>query len=81
MADEAGEGILFGGRIAEEFKLDTGTWIAVGKLRVAVLETCSSILQDVVVCGQDRNEIGLLMVPNIKSCTSLCPDLGADVSL
>lgn len=80
-AHEPGEGILFGGRIAEEFKLDTGTWVAVGKLRVAVLEACSPILQDAVICGQDRNEVGLLMILNIKGCRSLYPDLDTDISL
>ncbi len=77
LADPASpvEGIVFRGRIAEEFKLGTGTWVQVGTLRVAVIEACAPLLQDLVVCGHDRNEIGLLVVPNLKGCASICPDL------
>lgn len=83
LANEADpkEGILFSGRIAEEFKLGTGTWVAVGTLRVAVIEACLPMLQDVIVCGHERNEIGLLMIPNPNGCHSVCPELPDAASL
>lgn len=62
LADEAdpARGVVFDGRIAEDFKLTTGTWVHVGGLRVAALAACSPLLQDAVVTGQDRSFIGLL---------------------
>ncbi len=75
------EGIVFRGRTAEEFKLGTRTWVVVGTLRVAVIEACAPLLQDVVVCGHDRDEIGLLVIPNVNGCRSVCRDLGCDATL
>ena len=65
LADESdpAKGILFDGRIAEDFKLTTGTWVHVGGVRVAAVSACSPLLQDAVVCGQDRDYIGLLAWP------------------
>lgn len=62
LADETdpARGVVFDGRIAEDFKLTTGTWVHVGGLRVAALAACSPLLQDAVVTGQDRSFIGLL---------------------
>jgi feruloyl-CoA synthase len=62
LADPAApeRGLVFDGRIAEDFKLDTGTWVHVGALRVAVLSACAPYLQDVVIAGHDRPEIGVL---------------------
>jgi feruloyl-CoA synthase len=56
-------GVVFDGRIAEDFKLTTGTWVHVGGVRVAALAACSPLLQDAVVTGQDRAMIGLLAWP------------------
>jgi feruloyl-CoA synthase len=56
-------GLVFNGRTAEDFKLQTGTWVHVGTLRVAIIEACSPALQDVVVCGHDRSEVGILAWP------------------
>ncbi|OGT82366.1 MAG: hypothetical protein A3J35_03545 [Gammaproteobacteria bacterium RIFCSPLOWO2_02_FULL_52_10] len=73
------EGILFKGRLTEEFKLNTGTWVGVGNLRVNIIEACAPLIQDVVVCGHDRSEIGLLAIPNIKACCPLCNTTFEDV--
>ena len=51
---------LFDGRLAEDFKLTTGTWVHVGALRVGVLAACSPVLQDAIVAGADRDFVGLL---------------------
>jgi feruloyl-CoA synthase len=54
-------GIVFDGRIAEDFKLTTGTWVSVGALRVAVIAACGAAVSDVVVAGENRDAIGLLI--------------------
>ncbi len=54
-------GLAFDGRVAEDFKLSTGTWVSVGTLRPAVLAACTPLLHDAVVTGHDRDEIGLVV--------------------
>lgn len=66
------KGLVFDGRIAEDFKLSSGTWVHVGALRVRVIAQCSPLIQDCVITGHDRDEIGLLMFPNWAACRSLC---------
>jgi feruloyl-CoA synthase len=53
-------GLVFDGRVAEDFKLTTGTWVSVGILRTAVLSACAPLLQDAVITGHDRDEVGVL---------------------
>lgn len=59
--DDLSQGVLFDGRISEEFKLLTGTWVQASKLRLGALAALSGIVQDVVVTGADRAEVGLLI--------------------
>jgi feruloyl-CoA synthase len=66
-----GKGLVFDGRLAEDFKLGTGTWVHVGVLRTAVLAACAPVLQDLVVCGHDRDQIGILAWPNVNACRDL----------
>ncbi|WP_025915860.1 feruloyl-CoA synthase [Herminiimonas sp. CN] len=68
-------GLLFDGRVGEDFKLLTGTWVHVGSLRVAGIDAFSPVAQDIVVTGHDRDEIGFLVFPNIPECRTLCPGL------
>ncbi len=56
-------GLVFDGRVSEDFKLLTGTWVQAGKLRLQALEGLRGLVQDVVVCGHDRDVIGLLIFP------------------
>jgi feruloyl-CoA synthase len=65
-------GLLFDGRLAENFKLSTATWVHVGALRVRAIAALAPVAHDVVVTGHDRNEIGLLIVPNVDACRRLC---------
>jgi len=58
-ADPA-KGIMFDGRLAEDFKLATGTWVAVGMLRVGALAAASPALQDAIIAGENRERIGML---------------------
>ncbi|WP_244099881.1 feruloyl-CoA synthase [Burkholderia anthina] len=57
-------GILFDGRVSEDFKLTTGTWVSVGTLRLRAVAALAPYAQDVVVAGHDRDEIGLLIFPS-----------------
>ncbi|MDP1735777.1 MAG: feruloyl-CoA synthase [Sulfuritalea sp.] len=65
------QGLLFDGRVAEDFKLTTGTWVHVGSLRVAGIDALSPVAQDIVVTGHDRDEIGFLVFPNMSECRRL----------
>jgi feruloyl-CoA synthase len=64
-------GIAFDGRLAEDFKLTTGTWVHVGSLRVAALAAASPALQDAIVTGENRPFVGLLAWPNVAGCQKL----------
>jgi feruloyl-CoA synthase len=75
------KGIVFDGRIAEDFKLLSGTWVHVGTLRVRAIAALAPVAQDVVVTGHDREEVGFLIFPNAAGCASLCPDLPKDTPL
>jgi feruloyl-CoA synthase len=68
---DPGKGIVFDGRLAEDFKLTTGTWVAVGALRVGVLAAASPALQDAIVAGENREAIGLLAWLNAAGCCKL----------
>lgn len=64
-------GLLFDGRIAEDFKLATGTFVSVGPLRAKVILEGAPCVQDAVVTGIDRNELGLLIFPRLDECRRL----------
>jgi len=76
--DDPAKGLVFDGRIAENFKLASGTWVHTGELRVAVVAAGAPVIQDAVLTGHDRDEIGLLVFPNLAACRRLVP--GADES-
>jgi feruloyl-CoA synthase len=63
LADPEGpsRGVIFDGRTAENFKLASGTWVHVGELRIAALSACAPLVQDAVVTGPDREEVGLML--------------------
>jgi feruloyl-CoA synthase len=68
---DPGKGLLFDGRIAEDFKLTTGTWVPCGKVRVAALAAASPLLRDAVVAGADRASVGLLVWLNPPAVSRL----------
>jgi feruloyl-CoA synthase len=77
-ASDPGKGLLFDGRIAEDYKLSTGTWVSVGPLRVRFIDHFAPYARDVVFAGPDRDDIVALVFPDIEACRRLCPDLPAD---
>ena len=70
-ADPA-QGLIFDGRLAEDFKLATGTWVNVGPLRARFIEHFAPLVRDVVIAGADRDEITALVFPDVDACTKLC---------
>lgn len=64
-------GFQFDGRIAEDFKLSTGTFVSVGPLRARAIAAGAPFVQDVVIAGADRDEIGLLVFPQMAECRRL----------
>jgi feruloyl-CoA synthase len=78
--DDPGKGISFAGRVAEDFKLMSGTWVRVGLLRVEVLAAASPLLQFALVTGHDREYVGILGWLNIAASKKLCAGLHGDIS-
>jgi len=68
------KGITFNGRVAEDFKLSTGSWVHVGALRVNTLAAAAPVLQDAVISGHDREYLGILAWPNVQGCREICGD-------
>ncbi len=69
-ADPA-RGIYFDGRVSEDFKLTSGTWVSVGALRLRAIDALAPIAQDIVVAGHDRSEIGFLVFANHAGCRAV----------
>ncbi|MDP6190103.1 MAG: feruloyl-CoA synthase, partial [Gammaproteobacteria bacterium] len=63
-ASEPSKGVVFDGRTAENFKLEMGTWVTVGMLRVQIIAVAGDVIQDLVITGHDRRHIGILIFPN-----------------
>jgi len=69
---EPSQGVIFNGRVAEDFKLSSGTWVSVGTLRVKLVSMLAPHVQDVVLTGHDRDEIGMLVFASPQAA-SLAP--------
>jgi feruloyl-CoA synthase len=57
-------GLAYHGRLSENFKLTTGIFVVVGLLRLDLIKACEPYMQDVVIAGENRNVIGLLIIPS-----------------
>jgi len=73
-------GLIFDGRVVEDFKLTSGTFVLVGTLRTTAIAAATPVLQDAVVCGQDREYVGLLGFPNMAACRQLAGDTEAKLT-
>jgi len=78
--DDPSAGLLFDGRVKEDFKLDTGTWVNVGPLRGAFIDHFAPYVSDVVVAGLNQDYISTLVFVDVNNCRRLA-GLGADASL
>lgn len=70
-------GLVFAGRLAEEFKLITGTFVAGGQLRADLLAAANPVVVDAVICGEGQAEVGVLLWLSPAGCAA---ELGADGS-
>ena len=78
-SEDPAKGLLFDGRLAEDFKLSTGTWVSVGPLRARILAEAAGCALDTVITGHNREFAGALIVPNLVTCRALA-GVGADVA-
>jgi feruloyl-CoA synthase len=74
-------GLVFDGRLADDFKLATGTWVRATTLRTTVLDAFAGLLADVVLSGDGRNEIAALAFPNVDALRALARDLPPDAPI
>lgn len=65
------QGMLFAGRVVEDFKLINGTWVQTGAVRLGLLDRCAPLLADAVICGHDHAYIAALAWPNATACRQL----------
>ncbi len=68
------QGVAFDGRVAEDFKLSSGTWVSVGMLRTRIVTALNPLAADVVVTGHDRDAIGVLVFPS-PAARDLAPEV------
>ena len=76
--DRPEKGLLFDGRLAEDFKLATGSWVSVGPLRADFIAHCAPLVRDVVFAGADRDDVTALVFPDFDACRRLVPDIAHD---
>jgi feruloyl-CoA synthase len=76
--DDLTAGFDFDGRIAEDFKLASGTWVSVGPLRARFVAACAPLVRDVVIAGLNRDEISAIVVLDLDGCRLINPALAAN---
>jgi len=78
VADDFSAGFDFDGRIAEDFKLASGTWVSVGPLRARFVAACAPLVRDVVIAGINRDEVSALVILDLDGCRLINPTLAFD---
>jgi feruloyl-CoA synthase len=76
--NDFGAGFDFDGRIAEDFKLASGTWVSVGPLRARFVGACAPLVRDVVIAGINRDEVSAIVILDLDGCRLINPALAAD---
>ena len=71
---EPAKGLVFDGRVTEDFKLSSGTWVSVGTLRADIVAAVSPLIQDCVIAGLDKEYISVLAWPNLGAAREICAD-------
>ncbi len=72
---DVNKGFLYDGRLSEDFKVASGTWVSVGPLRSAIVTHFAPFVHDAVITGHDRNHLGAIIFPDVDACRRLCVDL------
>src|SRR5579871_4889306 len=80
VAGDFSAGLDFDGRIAEDFKLASGTWVSVGPLRARFIAACAPLVRDVVIAGINCDDITALVILDIDGCRLINPALSSDIS-
>ena len=80
-ADKPEKGLMFDGRISEDFKLTSGTWVSVGPLRAKFIAHFAPYVRDVVIAGHDRTDLAGLIIVDLDNCRALCPDFAPDAGI
>ena len=62
--EDIGKGLKFAGRLAEDFKLASGTWVAAGRLRAQLIEALAPLVSDVLICGEGNAYLAVLAWPS-----------------
>jgi feruloyl-CoA synthase len=70
--DQPEKGLVFDGRVAEDFKLSTGTWVSVGPLRLSLLAALAPYVRDVAIAGQDEPFVAVLVFIDVDACLLAC---------
>jgi feruloyl-CoA synthase len=70
------KGLVFDGRVTEDFKLDSGTWVSVGTLRPDIVAACSPYILDAVIVGQDKPFLGVMVWPSLAGMQAVAADAG-----
>lgn len=66
------QGVVFSGRISENFKLSNGTWVLAGNVRLALIDALGPLIQEAVIVGQNQDYLGALVWPNLPQCLAAC---------
>ena len=75
--NDLGKGLKFAGRLAEEFKLSSGTWVSAGRLRAQLIEALSPLVSDLLICGENRDRLAILAWPKAAVDAALEADIAA----
>ena len=74
-------GFIFDGRVTEDFKLGTGTWVSVGPLRMAMIAHFAPLLREAVICGHGHDDVTAMLLLDIDGCRGVAADLAPGASL
>ena len=78
---EPKKGFLFDGRLTEDFKLSSGTWVSVGPLKTRLIAAFAPLVRDAVLTGLDRDFVGAIVIPDVDACREFCGGLPAGEAL
>ena len=74
--EEPSKGFAFDGRVSEDFKLATGTWVSVGPLRAKLVAAMAPLVRDAVVAGYERDDLGIILIPDLEACQAFLGHTG-----
>ena len=79
--NDPGMGFIFDGRVTEDFKLGTGTWVSVGPLRMAMIAHFAPLLREAIVCGHGHDDVSAMLLLDTDGCRTIAPGIAPDAPL